>query len=152
MDLAGNLSLETFLCKLYSKPSFQISRLDLSRTYLSPSIIPQIFSSPQIIYLRKLALNCNPIVKVQLIDELQDSLQTKNLQVLELRHFGLSNGDLTRLCQGKWLGDLDTFDIRSNPSLSVEKVALCEGLELQNLKAVQCLLMDGDFFNSDKIH
>ena len=148
LNLEGNLDLENFLEKIYSMPSFKLSDLNLSKTYLSSEIIPRIFSSPQIIYLRSLALNCNPIVKNNFIEELKDSLQTKNLKNLQLRHLNFSNSDLINLCKGKWLGDIEKLDLRCNPDLKIENIIICEGNELQGLKAIRQLLMDNDFLTS----
>ena len=142
------MDTESFLDALYSAPSFRLTHLNLSKSYLDPAIIPRIFSSPQIIHLRSLALNCNPLVKKDIIEQLSDSLQTKNLQTLELRHLGLTNHDLSALCRGKWLGELDRFDIRCNPFLKLENILRCEGVELQGLRGVRHLLMDKDVLNS----
>ena len=147
LDLEGNLDLEPFLEKVYLVPSIRLAHLNLARTYLLPEVVARIFSSPQIIHLRSLVLNCNPILKQLVIEELRDSLHTKNLKQLELKHMDFSNEDLMQLNEAKWLGDLQKLDLRCNPRLKIEKIILCEGKELSGIKAIRHLLMDNDSLN-----
>ena len=147
LDLEGNLDLESFLDKIYLMPSFKLAELNLSRTYLSAKIIARIFLSPQIIYLRNLSLNCNPIVKEQIINQLKNSLHTKNLKNLEMRNMNFNNNDLLSLSKGKWLGDFDKLDLRCNSELNLNDIILCEGNELEGIKSIRSLLMDNDSMN-----